>query len=77
MNVARKKEMKRIVSELETAKEDLQTMYTVLEEEMEEKSEKWKESEAGEQAQTELDNIRQCMDEIEGACDFINEYAND
>ena len=77
MNVARKKEMKRIFGELETVKEDLQTMYNSLEEEMEEKSEKWRESEAGEAAQAELDNIQQCMDGIENAWDTIQEYTND
>lgn len=77
MTPALKKEIKRIYGALETAKEDLQTVYNNLEETMEEKSDKWKESEAGEAAQGELENLESSIDAIETACDSINEYTSD
>lgn len=77
MTPAQKKEIKRIYGELETVKEDLQTVYNNLEETMEEKSDKWKESEAGEAAQGELENLESSINAIETACDSINEYTSD
>lgn len=77
MTPALKKEVKRIYGALETVKEDLQTVYNNLEETMEEKSDKWKESEAGEAAQGELDNVQQSIDAIESAFDSIDEYTSD
>ena len=77
MTPALKKEVKRIYGALETVKEDLQTLYNNLEETMEEKSDKWKESEAGEAAQGELENLESSIDAIETACDSLNEYTSD
>ena len=77
MTPASKKEIKRIYGALETVKEDLQTVYNNLEETMEEKSDKWKESEAGEAAQGELENLESSIDAIETACDSLNEYTQE
>ncbi|HWI67550.1 MAG TPA: hypothetical protein VNS88_04155 [Nitrospiraceae bacterium] len=77
MTPALKKEVKRIYGALETVKEDLQTVYNNLEETMEEKSDKWKESEAGEAAQGELENLESSIDAIETACDSLNEYTQE
>ena len=77
MTPALKKEVKRIYGALETVKEDLQTVYNNLEETMEEKSDKWKESEAGEAAQGELENLESSINAIETACDSLNEYTQE
>ena len=77
MTPALKKEVKRIYGELETVKEDLQTVYNNLEETMEEKSDKWKESEAGEAARGELENLESSINAIETACDSLNEYTQE
>ena len=76
MNVAQKAELKRIFNSLEEAKSELETMHQSLEEVLEDKSDKWRESEAGEQAQAELDNIQESMDSIESACDKLQEYTS-
>ena len=77
MTPALKKEVKRIYGALETVKEDLQTLYNNLEETMEEKSDKWRESEAGEAAQGELENLESSINAIETACDSLNEYTQE
>ena len=76
MKTEHKKELKRIYGELEQAKADLEQINLTLEEAIEEKSDKWKESEAGEAAQGEIDNIQACIDELENAYGNIQEYTS-
>lgn len=76
MKAEHKKEIKRIYGELEQAKADLEQINLTLEEAIEDKSDKWKESEAGEAAQAEIDNIQECIDGIENAYDHIQEYTS-
>jgi transcription termination factor NusB len=74
MNVTHKLELKRIYGVLEQLKEDAQKVHDELEEEFEDKSDKWKESDAGETAQAEIDNLEALIDGIENAYDNISEY---
>ena len=76
MKAEHKKEIKRIYGELEQAKADLEQINLTLEEAIEEKSDKWKESDAGEAAQAEIDNLQECIDGLESAYDHIHEYTS-
>lgn len=72
MNASQKKELKRIFGELEQLQEDAQKVCSELEEAMEDKSDKWKESDAGETAQGEVDQVQELIDGIENARDHIS-----
>jgi molybdopterin converting factor small subunit len=62
--------------ELENAVETLRNLVQELQDDFEEKSEKWQESDKGEAAQQVITDIGSAADEAEGAVNTLQEYVN-
>ena len=71
MNKSQQKRLNDIASAIELAKSDLETLKDEIEEAYDGKSEKWQESEKGQEASQEKDNIENALSELETARDSV------
>lgn len=77
MNATQKKELKRIYGELETLQEAAQALATELRDAFDEKSEKWRESDKGQEADREADAAQSLVDDIERAKDAVSDHVSE
>lgn len=77
MNAGQKKELRRIYGELETLQESAQTLATELREAFDEKSEKWRESDKGQEFEREADAVASLVDDIERAKDAVSDHVSE
>lgn len=72
MNAKHTRAVSAAYSDLEGVKARLEECQSALQESIDAKSDKWREGEAGEAAQEELDNIGEAITEIESAMERLD-----
>ena len=68
MNATRRKSLTKILDTLDQAKSDLESLLSEEQKDFDNRSEKWQEGEAGQEAQEKLDALQTAIDSLDDIC---------